>query len=253
MILKQFDPNKKAIINPEDIIEVIDGFPEIVVSCFERTTFSRMVERYKGIKIGRLSIANLEVFIYKIEYKGLNIAIFNSYVGSPGCVGFLEELYVMGMKKLVLFGTCGILNHDIDDVSIIIPNRAVRDEGTSYHYAPASDEIDVNIDTLNAFEEYLTKESISYTKGKVWTTDAMYRETIDKMKRRRDNGCIAVDMECSAVAALAKFRGIKVLHFFYAADHLSEEIWERRSLSNGSSIEAKDIVANIALEFSKNM
>ncbi|WP_207289681.1 hypothetical protein [Senegalia massiliensis] len=60
-------------------------------------------------------------------------------------------------------------------------------------------------------------------------------------------------MECSAVAALAKFRGIKVLHFFYAADHLSEENWNRRSLSNSSSIEAKDIVANIALEFSKHM
>ncbi|WP_207289683.1 nucleoside phosphorylase [Senegalia massiliensis] len=189
MILKQFDQNKKAIINPEDIVEAIDGFPEIVVSCFERSTFSRMVERYKGIKIGSLSIANLEVLIYKIEYKGLNMAIFNSYVGSPGCVGLLEELHVMGMRKLILFGTCGILNHDIDDVSIIIPDRAVRDEGTSYHYVSASNEIDVNINTLNAFEEFLTKEKISYTKGKVWTTDAMYRETKDKMNRRRDNSC----------------------------------------------------------------
>lgn len=251
MILKEFDYDKKAIINPCDIVEKIDNFPEVVVSCFSRETFKRMLQRHNGREIARTSTANLEVPIYEIDCKGKRIAIFNSYVGAAGCVAFLEDLYAMGMKKLVLFGTCGVLNHDIDDISIIIPNRAVRDEGTSYHYMEPSDEVDVNVGTINKFKKFLGDLGISYKEGKVWTTDAIYRETLAKMNRRRDGGCIVVDMECSAVAAWANFREMQTLHFFYAADHLSEEGWNIRSLKNMDAVNEKDLIANIALKFAE--
>lgn len=251
MILEQFDPNKSAIINPWDIIEKIDGFPEIVVSCFARETFQRMINKYGAKKIAETGMANMSIPIYEAEYKGRKIGFMNSYVGAPGCIGMLDDLLAMGMKKLIIFGTCGVLDHKIDDISIIIPNIAVRDEGTSYHYQPASDEIEVNEHTIEDFERYLVEKKLSHTKGKVWTTDAMYRETIDKMKKRKEDGCIVVDMECSAVAAWAKLREVKVLHFFYAADSLSEEGWDERSLSNHSAVDEKDLVAEVAVGFSE--
>ena len=139
-------------------------------------------------------------------------------------MGIIEDLIQFGMEKTgALLEPVGVLDRDIEATSIIIPTAALRDEGTSYHYLPASDEVEVNKKTLPLFQAFLDSHKVSYQSGKVWTTDAPYRETIDKMKRRKEAGAICVDMECSAVAALAAYRGFELCHFFYAADHLSEE------------------------------
>lgn len=237
MILSNFDDAKKAIINPEDLVAAIPDFPEIVVSCFARATFKRMLKRYKYRLLTKTSVANLDIPIYELDYHGRKLAV-------------LEDLVAMGMKKLILFGTCGILEEQVKETSIIVPTIAVRDEGTSFHYAPAQNEISVNDRTLAKFLTYLQAENISFSKGKVWTTDGIYRETIIKMKARKQEGCLAVDMECSAVAAWGQFREIAVCQFFYAADHLSEERWHPRSLGNEADLDEKDKIAEIALNFS---
>lgn len=124
----------------------------------------------------------------------------------------------------------------------------MRDEGTSFHYAHASDEILVNKKYKDEFIQILEQHNCSYTMGKVWTTDACYRETREKVNRRRESGCICVDMECSAVAALADFREKEVFQFFYAADNLDNEEWDARSLSNSTEILEKDRIALLAME-----
>lgn len=237
MILSNFDDAKKAIINPEDLVAAITDFPEIVVSCFARATFKRMLKRYKYRLLTKTSVANLDIPIYELDYHGRKLAV-------------LEDLVAMGMKKLILFGTCGILEEQVKETSIIVPTIAVRDEGTSFHYSPAQNEISVNDRTLAKFLTYLQAENISFSKGKVWTTDGIYREMITKMKARKQEGCLAVDMECSAVAAWGQFREIAVCQFFYAADHLSEERWHPRSLGNEADLDEKDKIAEIALNFS---
>ncbi|MCB4993053.1 nucleoside phosphorylase [Streptococcus mutans] len=237
MILSNFDDAKKAIINPEDLVAAITDFPEIVVSCFARATFKRMLKRYKYRLLTKTSVANLDIPIYELDYHGRKLAV-------------LEDLVAMGMKKLILFGTCGILEEQVKETSIIVPTIAVRDEGTSFHYAPAQNEISANDRTLAKFLTYLQAENISFSKGKVWTTDGIYREMITKMKARKQEGCLAVDMECSAVADWGQFREIAVCQFFYAADHLSEERWHPRSLGNEADLDEKDKIAEIALNFS---
>ncbi|EMB83086.1 nucleoside phosphorylase [Streptococcus mutans] len=237
MILSNFDDAKKAIINPEDLVAAIPDFPEIVVSCFARATFKHMLKRYKYRLLTKTSVANLDIPIYELDYHGRKLAV-------------LEDLVAMGMKKLILFGTCGILEEQVKETSIIVPTIAVRDEGTSFHYAPAQNEISANDRTLAKFLTYLQAENISFSKGKVWTTDGIYREMITKMKARKQEGCLAVDMECSAVAAWGQFREIAVCQFFYAADHLSEERWHPRSLGNEADLDEKDKIAEIALNFS---
>ncbi len=87
-----------------------------------------------------------------------------------------------------------------------------------------------------------------YTLGKAWTTDAMYRETRDKVARRKAAGCVCVDMECSALAALAQFRRKEIFQFFYAGDNLDAENWDARSLSASARVEEKDRVAQLAIE-----
>ncbi|MGL6106055.1 nucleoside phosphorylase [Romboutsia sp.] len=248
MILHEFDENKNAIINPWNIKSKIDGFPKIAVSCFSKTTFERIIKELNATQISQTSGANGENIIYKVNYENIDIALYMSTVGAPCCIGEIEEMFQMGCEKIILFGTCGVLDASIEDCSIIIPNSAIRDEGTSYHYAPPSDEIEVNTKYINEFIEILDRYELKYTIGKAWTTDAFYRETRDKVQRRKDQGCICVDMECSAVGAVASFREKEVFHFFYAADNLDSEEWDVRSLSNDEKLIEKDKIATIAME-----
>ena len=181
-------------------------------------------------------------------YQGVEVALFMSYVGAAGCVGVLEDVFAMGLEKLIIFGTCGVLDSSINDCSVIIPNTAMREEGTSFHYAPPADEIAVNVKYIDTFTKLLEKHNCSYHIGKVWTTDAVYRETREKVNRRKSQGCICVDMECSAVAALAQFREKDVFHFFYAADNLDCEVWDARSIFNQANPIEKDRIATLAME-----
>lgn len=248
MILTEFDPVKKAVINPEDIITPVENMPKAAVACYSHVTFERMIDELDAKIIAQTNTANGVELIYKAKYRNVEIALFMIDVGAPMSVGILEEVFMMGVEKAVVFGTCGVLDKSIGDCSVIIPDCAVRDEGTSYHYAPASDEIKVNEKYLPVFTDMLDEFHVKYTVGKTWTTDAFYRETPEKVKRRKEQGCICVDMECSADAALAQFREKDLVQFFYAADNLDAEEWDVRSLSNHSKLEEKDRIAMIALE-----
>ncbi len=248
MILTEFDPNKIAVINPHGIVNTVEGMPKVVVTCYAKETFERMLAGFDAEQIASASTANGKIPIYKAVYKGVEIALFMMDVGAPASAAMMEDVYQMGAEKIIIFGTCGVLEKSIDDCAIIIPNSAMRDEGTSYHYAPPSDEILVNEKYMNIFTGMLDELQIKYTVGKTWTTDAIYRETVDKIKRRKEQGCICVDMECSADAAVAQFRGKDLVQFFYAADNLDAEEWDVRSLSNSAKLEEKDRIATIALE-----
>ncbi len=249
MVLKEFDENKQAVINPDNLIAPVEGMPKTAVTCFSKETFQRMLEVFLGEKIAKTMVANMEIPVYKTSYKGIELALFMSDVGAPACVAALEDVFAMGAERIVMFGTCGVLDSAIEDCSIIIPNAAVRDEGTSFHYAPPSDEIEVNAKYIGAFREMLDQIGCSYTVGKTWTTDGIYRETRAKVAKRKEAGCICVDMECAAVAALAQFRGRDVFQFFYAADNLDGENWDIRSLSNLAKLSEKDKVALLAMDF----
>lgn len=248
MLLHEFDPNPVALINPSDIYEPIANCPEVAVSCFERHTFRRMVERLGAGEIGRVSCATLELPIYRAVYQGREIALFQSCVGAAFCVGMLEDLFYFSVEKLVLFGACGVLDKSIANCGVIVPTSALRDEGTSFHYVSAGDEIEVNPKYREEFSRILARHGCSCVEGKVWTTDAFYRETAEKTARRRAQGCICVDMECSAVAALARFRGKDVFQFFHGADSLDGGSWDRRGLGSACDLTEKDKIAQLALE-----
>lgn len=249
MILSQFDPEKRAIINPSDIVASLPQFPKTVVTCFARATFARILAEVPHRQIAKTSVANLEIPIYELDFHGEKIGFFNSYVGASGCVAILEDIIAMGAENILVFGTCGVLDSSIKETSIIIPTSAIRDEGTSYHYAPPTSEIALNHTYRKQFKQFLDAQNISYTEGKVWTTDGIYRETHQKTANRKTQGAIAVDMECSAIAAFANFRKINHFQFFYSADNLDAETWEPRTLANDADLERKDRIASIALHF----
>ena len=186
MILTEYDKSRKSTFDPNEVENMIPNFPKIGVSCFSKKLTDRIVEIFNAEEIALLSNANGKIPVYKLNYKGKEIVFFMSRVGGPACTISYEEILAMGLEKLVLFGTCGVLDKDIDDLAIIIPNVAIRDEGTSYHYKEVSDEIIVNRKYKKEFEEILKQHNYSYVEGKTWTTDAPYRETRDKVVKRKE-------------------------------------------------------------------
>lgn len=168
--------------------------------------------------------------IYKVVDQPQTL-FYLSPIGAPTTVGILEEIvYAMGIKNIIMYGSAGALDKDITAKKIIVPTKAYRDEGTSYHYAPASEFIDIN--NHDFVSDILEEIDADYIKGYTWTTDAFYRETQAIYEERKSQGCICVEMEVSAVQAFANLRNINLFTFIYSADSLDHSGWNKRVLSN---------------------
>ena len=141
-----------------------------------------------------------------------------------------------------------MLDRNVEDCGIIIPTEAIRDEGTSYHYAPAADTIPVNRKYIPEFVSVLEEFGYPYVTGITWTTDGFYRETRDKVDSRKKMGAVCVEMECAAMQALCDFRGVEFFQFFYAGDNLDHSDWDPRSLSGHSRLDDKQKIALLAFE-----
>ncbi len=246
-IFNRFHENKNAFLNPCDVTEKIAGFPEVCITTFSESMIKDFVENNEANIIANLYSANGTIPVYEITYAGKKMGLFLSRVGAPACVAGLEEIIASGAKKIIQFGCCGIVNQAVADGKIIIPSSAVRDEGTSYHYFSASEEISADDSSNDIIVQYLKRHEIPYVVGKIWTTDAIYRETPEAIEERKKQGCIAVEMECSASLAVAKFRNIPLLQFFYGADNLDAEQWEIRDLTDYGML-LRDKYMTIALE-----
>ena len=248
MLLEEFDYDKSAVIEPWFVHQPVEGFPGTVVSIFHHTLFYRIAEFLGGEEIARTKDVDGHWPVYAVSYKGKKFALYKARLGAPACVGSFEDIIPMGAKRIILLGNCGVLDKSIEDCGIIIPTRAIRDEGTSYHYVPAADYIDVNKKYTEEFIAVLNEFGYPYVKGITWTTDAFYRETRAKVNRRKEMGAICVEMECAAMQAMCDFRGVEFFQFLYAGDNLDHSTWDPRSLSGTSRLEDKEKIALLAFE-----
>ncbi len=105
---------------------------------------------------------------------------------------FLEEeidryAQEVGVEQIISTGTCGVLA-DIEENAFLVPVRALRDEGTSYHYAAPSRYMEMQLEAISAIEQVLEQRGIPYEEVMTWTTDGFYRETAEKVAYRKEEG-----------------------------------------------------------------
>ncbi|WP_125590681.1 nucleoside phosphorylase [Companilactobacillus jidongensis] len=229
MLLENFDHQKDEIIQATQIFEPIDDFPDTIIAPFFGDLFRKFVQDNNLEKIIDLGTINGNMNVYRYNFNGINLGLVLAPIGAPSCVARLEELLALGAKHFITFGTCGVLNNNIERGQLVIPTNAIRDEGTSYHYQPASDEISLNTLDIQTMENAFNKQTIPFIEGKTWTTDAFYRETTKKFTERKNSGCDFVDMETSAIIAWSKFRKVSAYPFFTTADNLDSSKWDQRS------------------------
>lgn len=160
---------------------------------------------------------NYELF-REYKYNDQDILLAYPNTGASAAVIDMELLIASGIDSFVSFGTCGVFDPEIPQNSIIIPTGAVREEGVSYHYLPPAKSINFEQPIIEVMLDCVKTRGLPYHTGRIWTTDAVYRETAYKIKTMVDRECVGVDMELSALMAVAKFRKINFAGFLIADD-----------------------------------
>lgn len=221
--------------------------PKVAIGVFSKHLFNEIVKKFKCEEVGLIHNVNFDKSVHLLRYKGEVFSVFIAGVGAPVIAMDIEVLHAQGVEKVIIFGNCGVLDSNIEDCSIIIPNLAYREEGTSYHYVEKSDTIEINPKYKSEFIDLLDKLHFDYTIGAIWSTDAFYRETTDKIAYFKRLGAKAVEMESSAIAAVCKYLGMDYFIFLYAGDNLDSAEWDERSFREKANINKKKEVALLAL------
>ena len=177
MLLEEFE-DVAGVIEPTDR-QIMDKGEvcETIILSFNGEILQRLIESEEVYQGGYLKNLNGQFPWYVYNYDGNQVAVMTALIGAPSVIGQLEELVARGFKNFIILGSCGVLDRSIEAGKIILPAAALRDEGTSYHYAPPSDEVAYEEYLLIKLEAIFDKYNIEHIRTKSWTTDAFYRET----------------------------------------------------------------------------
>ena len=216
----EFDDNPQAVIMPNH--EGLDlQLPKKCVYAFLEEEIDRYAQEVGAKCVGEFVSATKTYPVYVINYKGEEICLTQAPVGSAPAAQVMDWLIGYGVEQIISTGTCGVLTN-IEENAFLVPVRALRDEGASYHYAPPSRYMDVNIEAISAIEQVLEQRGVPYEEVMTWTTDGFYRETAEKVAYRKEEGCEVVEMECAALAAVAQLRGAVWGELLFTADSLAD-------------------------------
>jgi uridine phosphorylase len=248
LALLEFDHDRSAVFEPHHTTIGKAPIPPRLVLCF----YSEIIDALPpdAERVGELVAAHGRHPIWRLERHGQEIAVLHPGVGAPLAAAFLEEAIALGARKVVACGGCGAISPDVGAGDIVIPNAAVRDEGTSFHYLPAARQVEADLAAVAVAAAVLDERGVAYQVGKVWTTDGLFRETRAKVERRRAEGCLVVEMETAAFFAVARFRGIQFTQLLYGGDDLTGEAWDEREWTVSPS---RRLTFELALEVASRL
>jgi uridine phosphorylase len=225
----EYDRSSRPIVSPKRYL------PEWATTKSDRcliTYFSDVVNQYEqNYKINqafRIRTEGVRPRVYYHKVGRETIYVVPMSLGAPEAARVLEIMSAHGVKKFMVCGGAGTLDDSITRSKILLPVAAVRDEGTSYHYLPPAREVRLNVKVREKIEDVLIKEGEEYVKVKTWTTDAIFRETADKVALRKSEGCTTVEMECATFYSVGEHKGLLIGQLLYAGDHVTTKEWHYR-------------------------
>lgn len=247
MITDSFDTETRPLLTLKDFYGEKRYFADICLVTFSKVIYETLLTTYSCKKVADMQSPNGDTPIYSFQYEGHEILFYLSLVGSTGashCV--MEANWLTGATKFVMFGSSGSLDQETTANRFVIPTEAYRDEGTSYHYASPADYIIVK--NSSVVSGILKELHIPFVEGRIWTTDAIMRETVGNAAKRRAEGCIAVDMEIAGVQSVCDFHGLELYAFVVTGDVLSEDSYTIGTLSDANhNVDKLQIALEIAV------
>jgi len=145
------------------------------------------------------------------------------YFGGPNIAALVEELSAFGVHEFVLWGYCGGISNDITIGDLLIAKGALRQDGVSYHYLDNADDF-VFTDWFQAWHE--KAGAFSIRPAMIWSCDALYRETKNKISSFRKMGIHGVEMETASFYAVCKAKKLKGIAFLVVSDRFMQNRWQ---------------------------
>lgn len=217
------DLNEPSLVPPLGARVAPDIGPDAVMICTEPDV------RYVESTFPRKKVP-VPFFLGRLSTLESGVTVAGPYLGAPCAVMVLESLIAKGASRVTVIGWCGALSDHLQVGDIVIPDKAISDEGTSRNYMAMPDGTDFPTTSPSSrlFHELvgkLERQTIECHVGTVWTTDAIYRETRTKVDLFKKKHAIAVEMECSALFSVAQYRQIDLAAVLIVSDTLSREEW----------------------------
>lgn len=195
--------------------------PDGVILCYSKKLMEHVLENHKTTNVQRFYGE-----MYLLNETKNNVAIVGKFgIGAPVATMLLEELIAFGVKRFISIGTAGTLQKNLRAGDLVVCERAIRDEGTSYHYLKASKYAYASPGMTGRIKKALDAADQKYFVGTSWTVDAPYRETIAEARQYQKDGVATVEMEASALFAVAQYRGVEMGAMFTISDSLAELQW----------------------------
>ena len=212
-----------AIVNPKKSKNAPDLGP-VAVMAATRTDLLSLCELLKFDKNEFLRLMISRLYFDRRRPDGISLT--GPFVGAPYAVILLETLIAWGVRKIIFLGWCGAVSKKVKIGDIILPTAAVIDEGTSAHYGQMDARVSrASSSLVSIFQQVFKKNQIDFQAGTIWTTDAVYRETRQRVEAHQQDGILAVEMELSALYSVAKFRGVALAGILVVSDELSSLDW----------------------------
>jgi uridine phosphorylase len=163
--------------------------------------------------------------VYRVRRKQGEVSLFGPGQGAPMAVMALERCAAQGCEYFLVLGVCGSLREEVKIGDFILVNSALSEEGTSAHYHPERYPPDASERAGSALRKALQEADEPFHEGRVWTTDALYRETLAKVRTYGEQGVLAVEMELAALFTAGRFHQVQVGALLVVSDELFELKW----------------------------
>lgn len=177
---------------------------------------------------------------------GETVGLVGCAVGASFAVLVAEQLFASGCRLLLSVTSAGQITPTRQTPYFVIIERAIRDEGTSYHYAAASDYADADPALVTSATQALRKQGLDAIVGATWTTDAPFRETAAAIEAARSKGALAVEMEAAALYAFARAASAQVLCLAHVTNAMGQATQDFEKGEADGTAEALRVLAAIA-------
>lgn len=246
--LLEYDDSSAEVLAPDHDWNA-GQLPEKCLFAFLGDVVHEYAEKNGADVTEELITVSRSIRIYVLHEETEDICLVQSPIGSASATQVLDTLVSCGCKKVIAVGSCGVLA-ELPENAFMVPVKALRAEGTSYHYLPASRYIELDPEPIAVIERAFRKRGLPFVTCTTWSTDGFFRETKDMVKCRLEEGCSVVEMECAALAACCRKRGAKFGQFLFTADSLANvHEYDARSFGHGSHEKALLLGLEILREY----
>jgi uridine phosphorylase len=226
-----WDPSA-PLVTPEQNCEYIRArrglseeewrLPPTLVATFQRLAWYRLAA---ACGVSDAAGRGIDIMPMTGVVDGVPVSLVQMMIGAPAAALTLEAAIARGVRDVLVVGSAGSLRDDLPIGSAVLVTSAEREDGTSHHYLPAGEAVAADMGLSDRLEACATSRGLSPSRGRAWTIDAPYRETVGAIRRHREAGVLVVEMEAAAIFAVARVRGVRAALIVAVSDELCHPEW----------------------------